>query len=201
MNKAKPIYNTFLKDLDKFLGKNLGNLTCADIREMYFDFYWELKNFKGNSSGFTGLSEYIIFRLIYNLLGGSFEKRAISQWLYEFVSTDKIYRIGQNTPITAGNQKFYPDIIVYKNDNPFLVIEIKIYLTYGIKTLMGDIDKLNVINSMYPNSKGLFIIYDDISKGKAFERLKREIKLNNNLNYIILEGNSRLFKKEIDNYL
>lgn len=201
MNNAKIIFNTFLKDLDEFLGDNLDSLTCADVREMYSDFYWELKNFKGNSSGFTGLSEYVIFRLIYHLLGGSFDKRAVSQWLFEFVSKDGIYRIGQNTSITVGNQKFYPDVIVYKNDNPLLVVEIKIYLTYGIKTLMGDIDKLNVITSEYPGAKGLFIIYDNMSKGKAFEWLTEEIKLNNNINYLILEENNCLFKNEIENYL
>jgi hypothetical protein len=55
----------FLKEIDHYLANNYQNLTCNDIHDMYFDFIFKvLKDFKGNSNGFTGLSEYLIFRFL-----------------------------------------------------------------------------------------------------------------------------------------
>jgi hypothetical protein len=38
-----------------------------------------MKEFKGNSNGFTGLSEYLVFRLLYHLLGGAFGREAVTK--------------------------------------------------------------------------------------------------------------------------
>jgi len=142
MEDARTICNNFLTDLDGFLHDNIDYLTCSDVHDIYSDFFRDLKDFKGNSSGFTGLSEYIIFRFILHLLGSSFVKVKKTDELYEFASKDGIYRIGQNTPLKTSSKRYYPDIIVYKKNLPILIIEIKIYLTNGITTLMEDLNKL-----------------------------------------------------------
>lgn len=199
MNKARQICNNFLIGLDGFLKDNLDSLTCADVNNIYSDFYTDLKEYKGNSNGFTGLSEYLIFRFIYHLLGCSFKKEQISPMLYAFTSED--YKIGQNIPIIVNSARYYPDVLIYKNGNPVLIIEIKLYLTNGVKTLMGDINKLKKITSAYPGSKGLFISYNIIpEKGKIYKKLNDEINLNNQLNYLILAYNNELLKDELEMY-
>ena len=198
MEDARTICNKFLKDLDGFLYDNIDNLTCSDVHDIYSDFFRDLKDFKGNSSGFTGLSEYIIFHFILHLLGSSFVKVKKTNELYEFVSKDGIYQIGQNTPLKTSSKRYYPDIIVYKKNLPILIVEIKIYLTNGITTLMEDLNKLKEMNTEYPNSKGLFICYWKLSeKNKTYKRLLEEVDSNSDLNYIILDGNNDLFKNSL----
>jgi len=50
----------FLDDVDVYIKENLKNIRCTDIWKLYDDFVWALKDRKGTSSGFTGLSEYLI---------------------------------------------------------------------------------------------------------------------------------------------
>lgn len=202
MEGVRKICNNFLTDLDTFLDDNKDNLTCSDVYNIYHYFYEDLKNYKGNANGFTGLSEYIIFRFILNMLGGSFNKKQETPYLYSFESKDKKYRIGENLPVIIKTKKYVPDITIYKDDIPVLVVEIKLYLTNGIKTLMGDINKLNAITSEYPNTQGLFVCYNKIPvKGKIYKRLIDETNSNNKLNYLILNENNQLFKNALRKYI
>lgn len=199
MNNAREIGNNFLRDLDIFIANNLNSLTSADIYNIYSNFYQDLKLFKGNSSGFTGLSEYLIFRIFYHLLGGNFNPNQITHDLYDFRSPDGRFRIGQNTPIIAGSRKYYPDIQIFKDDSPLMICEIKLYLTYGIKTLDNDIQKLTEINNEYPGTKGLFISYNTIPiKGKIYRKLLDEERSKDWLNYLILHDNNQSIKKILE---
>lgn len=196
------ICQDFLKNLDLFIANNLDTLTCADVYNIYSDFFHDLKQFKGNSSGFTGLSEYTIFRIFYHLLGGNFEPKQITNDLYDFRSPDGRFRIGQSTPIIAGSRKYYPDIQILKDDYPLMICEIKVYLTSGIKTLETDIRKLTEINKEYPGTKGLFITYNAISaKGKIYKKLLNENDSNDWFNYLILADNDILIKKSLEKFL
>jgi hypothetical protein len=106
----------FLEEIDYFIKENLRTLTCSQIYEFYFRFFYDLKDFKGNSNGFTGLSEYLIFRSIFHLLGGSFSRKNAfgSNWISEFESTDdNNICIGQSIPIRIDHKKIYPDITVH----------------------------------------------------------------------------------------
>lgn len=192
---GKDICRGFLDDLDVYLADNLDELTCSDIYDIYSDFFSYLKEFKSNSSGFTGLSEFLIFRIIYHLLGGSFKKVQISKDLIAFESDDGIYRIGQSIPV-IGSKKHYPDIVVYKNNLPFIVCEIKLYLTSGMQTLMTDINKLTDINRHYPGVMGLFISYNRIPEsGKIYKKLIEEKNSKNWLNHLILAENHQPIKE------
>lgn len=200
MNKEpRNITQGFLKNLDLFIATNLGTLTCADVYGIYSNFYMDLKQFKGNSSGFTGLSEYTIFRIFYHLLGGNFELKQITNDLYDFRSPDGRFRIGQSTPIIAGPHKYYPDIQIFKDDSLLMICEIKLYLTYGIKTLENDIQKLDEINKEYPGTKGLFISYNPIPiKGKIYRKLLDEERSKDWFNYLILHDNNQSIKKILE---
>lgn len=202
MNNAREIGNNFLRNLDIFIANNLNILTCAEIYNIYSDFYQDLKIFKGNSSGFTGLSEYTIFRIFYHLLGGNFEPKKITNDLYDFRSPDGRFRIGQSTPIIAGSKKYYPDIQIFKDDSLLMICEIKLYLTYGIKTLENDINKLSEINKEYPGTKGLFISYNPIPiKGKIYGKLFDEERYKDWFNYLILHDNNQSIKKILEKIL
>lgn len=202
MDEAREICNTFLNDIDGFLETNLDNLTCADIYNIYSNFYMDLKKFKGNSSGFTGLSEYLIFRFFYHIFGGSFKPIQITPDLYEFKSPNGKYRIGQSIPIKIGNRKFYPDIVIYKNNALFLVAEIKLYLTSGIKDLKNDIEKLSEINNEYPGTKGIFISYNIIPlKGKIYKMLLDENESKDWFDYLILAENHNPLKTSLEKFL
>lgn len=196
MNAAREIGKNFLKEMDLFIANNLDALTCADIYNIYSNFYMDLKQFKGNSSGFTGLSEYLIFRIFYNLFGGNFKPYQITRDLYEFRSINNKIRISQNIPIVVGSRRYYPDILIYNDDMPLMAVEIKIYLTSGIKDLENDIHKLTEINKEYPNTKGLFISYNPISNnGKIYKKLQDENNSKDWFNYLILYENDNLIKK------
>lgn len=202
MDEVREICNTFLNDIDGFLETNLDTLTCADIYNIYSNFYMDLKNYKGNSSGFTGLSEYLIFRFFYHMLDVSFSPIQITPDLYEFKSSDGKYRIGQSIPIKIGNRKLYPDIVVYKNNALFLVAEIKLYLTSGIKDLKKDIQKLTEINNKYPGTKGIFISYNIIPlNGKIYKLLLDETDSKEWLDYIILAENRNPLKTSLEKLL
>lgn len=202
MDEARKICNTFLSDIDRFISDNLEDLTCSDMYNIYSNFYQDLKMFKGNSSGFTGLSEYLFFRFFYHHLGGSFNPIQITPDLYEFRSKDGKYRIGQSIPIKVGDRRYYPDIVIYKEDNLILVAEIKLYLTSGIKDLENDIKKLDAINKEYPGTKGLFISYNIIPlKGKIYKKLLEEDKSKEWFDYLILDKNNHPLNKRIKKFL
>jgi|AP45_3_1055517.scaffolds.fasta_scaffold308527_2 hypothetical protein len=58
-----------LKPLDDYLKENLHQLTCQDIRCLYEGFFDSLKDYRGTSTGFFGLSEFLVFRPLIHLLG------------------------------------------------------------------------------------------------------------------------------------
>lgn len=195
------ICRNFLVEMDNYCANNLNNLTCCDIFDIYASFFQDLKIYKGNSNGFTGLSEYLIFRYIYHLLGGSFERVQIKD-SYKFKSKDEKCIIGENLPVKIGSKEYRPDIVIYRNDKLILAIEIKLYLTSGLESLVRDLEKLKLIHKHHPSAKGIFISYSPIAKnGKIYEKLLEEANSNDWLGYIILAKNEELFKEKIEKYL
>lgn len=190
------ICKIFLQEIDDYFAENLEYITCSELYDHYAYMFQTLKEFKGNSNGFTGLSEYLIFRFIYNLLGGSFKRVPLNKDTSEFRSKDENYIIGENILVAAGSNKYRPDIVVYKNNKLVLAVEIKLYLTSGIKSLETDLNKLKEIHKHHPSAKGLFISYSPISKkGEIYKKLIGEVNSNNWLDYAILAGNNKLFKE------
>jgi hypothetical protein len=184
----------FLEGIDKFIKENLWTLTCSQIHKIYYDFFNDLKKFKGNSNGFTGLSEYLIFRSLYNLLGGSFDCEQISgsNWINEFKTTIKnsIIRIGQSCPIVIYGKKMYPDITVYNADRLHAIAQIKIYLTNGAKELFNEIEKLKALRSQFGDMQALLIIYNDLPKiSKIINALKKVQDSELWFHFTILEDN------------
>ena len=131
------ILDEFLQNFDDYIKQHVETITCGEIHKMYTDFFEKIKDYRGNSSGFTGFSELILFRVIYHIIGGNFiletRKYPESTGLKYFVSKNNKFSIGQNIGFSIGSKrKNYPDIVICdESDNIQNIIQIKVYLTNG----------------------------------------------------------------------
>ena len=154
------INRRYLEEMDKFIKKNYQTLRCSDVFDIYSHFRQSLKDFRGTSSGFTGLSEFLIFRFLYHQLGGSFKIHDVTDELKEFVSESyNNLRIGP-IPFKVGKRRIYPDISIYHSENLLSVIQIKVYLTKGTKEVDGEIEILEELKTHYPKLQALLIIFE-----------------------------------------
>jgi len=194
------IGQNFLRDLDGFIHKEWLKLTCDDIHKIYSDFIFELKKYKGNSNGFHGLSEFLIFRYLFHKLGGEFGVNKISKDLCDFISkSEKNLRIGQSIPVHSYNKRHYPGIVIFDSDKLKSVIQIKIYITGGINEINHEINSLENIKQKYPDMRALLVIFNNISylgtPVPYLENMRLEKKW---FNYVILEGNLSYFGEVLD---
>ncbi len=195
-NDPKEISRDFLSGLDTYLKENWQNLTCAEISEIYFQFFRLLKEFKGNACGFTGLSELIIFRFLFHLLASSFHRREITPDLSEFISnSNENLRIGQSLPVDINRRKYRPDIVIYEADNLIAVIQIKTYPTRGIKEIESELKKLKTIRKKHRKTSALLIIFGELSEeGPIFSRLQQINNANPWFRFLTLRNNQTLLK-------
>ncbi len=188
----------FLEDFDSYVKNNLRRLTCADIYDLYDHFFYDLEEFKGNSNGFTGLSEYLIFRVLYHLLGGSFKpkKTSGSDWIYEFESNvNNSIRIGQSIPIYINGKKIYPDITVYNGGRLKSVAQIKLYLTRGSKEVYNEMEKVKLLRAKFSGMRALLIIFSLSETGKIINELKEFQNKESWFHFTILKRNGDLITK------
>jgi len=192
----------FLQEIDDFLANNCRTLKCSDIHNIYSQFCLALKDFKGNAHGFTGLSEYLIFRFFYHLLGGSFKPVQITKERREFKS-DKGFRIGQNALVKAGGKRQYPDIVVYQNSELKAIVQVKIYITGGLKEIQREIATLKNLKCNHAALRALMIIFNELpKKGKCITKLTEERNQNSKwLNFLVLEKNNDVLSNELEGFL
>jgi hypothetical protein len=194
----------FLEEVDSYVKNNLWRLTCSQIYDFYYRFFDDLKRFKGNSNGFTGLSEYLIFRTLYHLLGGSFEpKKAFgSNWINEFECTvNNRILIGQSVPIYINGKRLYPDMTVYDGDKLKSVTQIKLYLTRGSKEVYNEMDNFNSLRTKFSDMKALLIIFALSKGGKIINELKEFQDKEPWFYFTILKDNKDLITEVLSNTL
>lgn len=195
------ICKNFLIDIDTHIAEYLLKIKCSDIYDVYSKFFWDLKLFQGNSNGFTGLSEYLIFRFVYNQLGGSFKIRSKTKDLNEFISQSDRICIGQNSPVYAG-KRYYPDIVIYLDDKLVGVIQIKLYVTNGIKEINNEIKTFEELKKYHPQLNGLFLSFNTFSpKSKLLLKLNEEAENKSWFNFLLLDKNEDLLYKTLEKEL
>lgn len=195
------ICKNFLIDIDNFIAENLFKTKCSDMYDVYSKFFWDLKLFQGNSNGFTGLSEYLIFRFLYNQLGGLFKIRAKTKDLNEFISPSGRICIGQNIPVLA-DKKYYPDIVIYSDDTLVGVIQIKLYVTGGLKEINREMNTFEVLKEHHPHMKGLFLSFNKFPPtSKLLSKLNDESSSKDWFNFLLLDKNEDLLYKNLENDL
>lgn len=187
------IGRTFLTQLDDLVATNWQYLRCNDIYKLYFEFSNDLKNFRGNANGFTGLSEYLIFRFLYHQLGGSFRKESwMTSGVSQFVGKD--CRIGQNVPLYLGDEKrrCVPDIVLYQEDSLIAAIQIKVYLTTGRKEVDKEMETFKELRKTNPEGfRAMLLIYDHSpsDRGLVRQELCRQKNTNDWFDFLVLRGN------------
>jgi len=200
-NDALNIGKNFLGDMDRFVRKSYITLKCNEIFNVYFGFSNAIKEFRGTSSGFTGLSELLIFRCLYHQLDGKFEKQSVTEYINEFSNGNT--RIGQNTPVTIGERRINPDITIYHPHNELIaVIQIKVYLTRGIKEAKKEIETLEELKNRYRKLRALLIIFYGLSeKGKIFRELEKQQETKEWFNFLILKEDNEPLMEKLQDYL
>jgi hypothetical protein len=239
LSKIHSIGENFLKNLDKIIDKRKFELSCNDINEIYGEFWDNLKEIRGNSSGFTGLSEFLIFSMIKNILTIPNENHIeiklgkriniecynCKKWkkppesdIHYFYDGDVL--IGNSVPVflepkyltndlkatfhpkceECGSQldfkRYYPDIAIYLKNNIIAVIQVKVCLTYGTKTIDTEIKNFGILHKKYKKLRSLLIIYD-LREGKCLSYLKECKNKYNYFNFLGLRNNNKNIANEL----
>lgn len=161
---AQKIHQNWLSSIDDEIRINLDELTCQDFLQIYYALFRELKVMRSTSAGFTGFSEYLIFRALYHYLGGDFQNNSFDKNLdTQLVQFDsEKYQIAQGYPIKMSkNKSIYPDISIYKNQdkNYLRIIEIKLTFGGGSTQLTREVKRFEVLKKCNENVRGLYVVY------------------------------------------
>jgi hypothetical protein len=189
--EASRIGTEFLQRVDDYLGSNLRILSGHDMWSFYWQFFNDLKCFKGNANGFTGLSEYLIFRFLYHLLGGSFgcERVPASRDLFWFRSiADPALVIGQGTRLTIAGKRRHPDIALFHSDRLLAVCSIKLWLTNGLRTAVEEFESLRKLKALHSEMRALLVVFSLSEQGEARAELTRMAAANEWFEVLVLRG-------------
>ncbi len=190
----------FLKDTDEYLAANWKSITCDDMANLYYRFFCDLKDYKGNANGFTGLSEYLLFRTLIHRFGGGFERIPVTQDLFEFQKGGLV--LGQSTPVIIGGKKYYPDIVVRVDEKLVAIIQVKVYLTNGRKEIDKEVETLHRIREKHPDVQCNLVIFGAISPNSAMaSHLAQQGKEVDGFHSLVLRGNHNLLSEELDKWL
>jgi hypothetical protein len=197
--KVRNIGLRFLQEVDDHLKENIHILSCDDINRIYSDFFEDLKKFKGNSHGFTGLSEYLVFRFLYHLLGGGdLEKAPQGTGLWFVSKSDRNLRIGQSTRVDIGDKKYFPDIAVLYKSKLVAVAQIKTYLVNGSGEIEKEMDKITALRKQYTEMQAVLIMFQGPAMtGRVYGRLDRLREDNTWFDFLILKDNRSVMENEL----
>ncbi|MDD1673268.1 MAG: hypothetical protein LUP99_02530 [Methanomicrobiales archaeon] len=189
----------FLKSLDDYLMQERRTITGDNLFRLYSDCISEITRCKGNSHGFHGLSEFLIFRYIFHTFGGNFTAKKISRDTYEFLSeTDSSLRIGQGIPIHSFHKRHHPDIVISDASGVRSVIQIKNQIAEGINELRQEVSTFETLRQKYPEMHSMLVIFHGNINPAEISYLEKIQKDTTWFTYAILEGNQRNFEEIVD---
>lgn len=197
---ASRIGTDFLQQVDDYLSSHLTTLTCHDMWSFYRQFWNDLKTFKGNANGFTGLSEYLIFRYVYHLLGGSFTREPVpgSDNLSHFVSTrDPALVIGQSTRVDVAGKRRHPDIVILHSGRLLAACSIKLSFAFGLKAAIQELRQLTELKEEHPEMRALLVIFGQSERGKIWPELGRMTADNEWFAFLVMHGNAQPLYTEL----
>ena len=187
--RTRDICRDWLSKIDRHIAENLNKFTCNDIKEMYFSLFGELKRWRSSSGGFTGFSEFLIFRLLYHTIGETFKAIETGNiGTNPIIFKSENYEIGQNVKINLNGKKKFPDIYVKRNGSLVSIIQIKIVTGGGKKQITREIETFKLFRKSYPDIKGLFIVF----LKETFTKYKEQRLVEIGYRPVILEDNNTL---------
>lgn len=205
-NQLSNIGNTFLDALVSEIKSHLQEITCGEICSFYSDFSNKLKEIRGTSSDFTGLSELIIFRTIHSYLEATYKTQFNRPEPYIDAAELKIFRfndhdisIGQCIPVEPEKKK--PDIGIWKGKSFQRGVEIKTYV--GTEQVKETLNRMVVWHQGNPNFKGLFIVFYALSdKSKILTLINEQKELHKGwLTIEFLQNNDKPFAQILGTFL
>ena len=209
VKQGERIGRRFLESIDTLLKMNCNTLECNDIAEIYFKFFKTLKQFRGNSSGFTGLSEFLVFRTLYHTLGGRFKGPMEKEMKRTWFIRDNL-KIGQGirtpfkTPFMIKDKErksCEPDISIRCNDKLVGVIQIKI-TPLSSNVITTETKTLKKLKEENPELKALLLFLDDKSVYPTVRKNLKDFEEKNNwFSFIVLRGNKSKLLRELKNKL
>jgi len=206
---AQDIIEDFLDGIEKYLRDNINTLSCYDIRQIYYHLFLKLKQYKGNSAGFTGFSELIIFRFLFHLLNG-FEIKEYpntKETRYFLKEHFTIYQSVRPLKAEKSISNMMPDILIMKADKPIAAIEIKIYLSGGKKTVIEAFNRLRLLYESNPDDfwgQLLIFTYHKPKRAQSKSIHTELISLQHKnpwFNFLLLQNEKALFKDCLNNSL
>lgn len=206
MLRIQHMIKQFLSDLDEELRVNVKSIRCCDIYEIYFKLFDQLKMYRCNSSGFTGFSEFLIFRLILQSFSCEFERYEISKDCNSFISRDRHIELTQGISLSRFRinlkPNISPDVAIWIDKRLSTVFQIKTYLPKGINTFLSEMDNFKILRHKFPELKAVFLMYvKPSSKGTIAKKINDHIQENDWLTVISLQGNSSKFYEVVNKFI
>ena len=201
--KSLALCDDWLKSVDSLIAHNLNTLTCDDLQQMYFVFFENLKRWRSCSHGFTGFSEFLVFRALYNTIesrGEHFEPfNGRNTMTDPIIFKSQNYEIGQNVTTTRAGitlEKGYkiPDIYIKKAGKPISIIQIKVVLTGEQNQISNETRTFELLKEHNKDLKGLFITF--IPDG--FTIIKRKMLEEVGFKTIILKDNLEIITQVLN---
>jgi len=174
--------NSFLESLDKFVRENINELTGIDLAEFYNGVFKKLKeNYFGGSWGFAGVTEFLLYRVLYYIGVEKYNERPrklekLSRDLRVTYFTRPRLALSAGRPLILGGTKKWIDIMVYETSEADIAnirrlksaIEIKAYPQRGIKGLQETVERLKNIHKFYgePDTKLALVVYNVYATNK-----------------------------------
>lgn len=184
--KAHELCREWLSNIDRHIAENISELTCNDIKEIYFSLFGELKRWRSSSSGFTGFSEFLVFRSLYHTIGENFSAvKTGNIGTPPIIFRSENYEIGQNVKIQLDGKNKFPDIYVKHDGKLISIIQIKIVTGGGEKQIAQEIETFKLFKKSYFDIRGFFIVLIKVNFTKDKEQRLRNIGYQT----VILEDN------------
>ena len=194
--------NELFQNVDNYIRDNLNTLTCQDLANIYWGFFKNLKSWRGTSSGFTGFSEYLVFRFIYHLTGPYVPK----DWTH-----DTKHFLRNNIRLVQGLKSLSginlrPDILIELDKRPIAAAEIKTYLVNSVRTVQEVIESLRQFYEINQTGfKALLIIFTckEYEPGKNLYKKLEALKDENRqwFNLVVLSGSNEPLKSVLEGAL
>ena len=157
---AQDIIDEFLQGIDRYIRVNINTLSCHDIWQIYYHLFFKLKVIRGNSSGFTGFSELLVFRFLLHLLNGFEAKERTKDTMYFLNESFAIYQSVRPLETDKKISNMSPDILIMKANRPVAAVEIKLYLPGGRQTAIEAFTRLGRLQESNPRDFcGLLLIF------------------------------------------
>jgi len=108
------------------------------------------------------------------------EPKPITRDLLGFFSKDHFFLLGQSIPIKLGNIKKYPDVSLLKKEELLRIVQIKLYLTSGIKEINKEYNDFEQMKIKFNNLKCLLLVFGLVPRSEKIRNRIAELNRGNN---------------------